>query len=85
MTMVINLTAGDRVEMPTGGVATFVARTDHPLYAGFQLVIWRMPAEAGIDWSHDALSPVQYVGEVIPATPEDREQALRSALLGGGQ
>lgn len=84
MTTVINLTPGDAVPMPLGGEATFIAQTAHPIWPYLQLVVWRMPeGHAGGDWSHDALSPVQDVGEALPATTVQRQDRLRIALLGG--
>lgn len=56
---------------------TFVARTDHPLYEGLQLVIWRR--DSG-EWSHDALRADQFVGEVHASSPEERRTELRKVL-----
>lgn len=84
MTTVAGLLPGDTIEMPMGGSATFVARTDHPLWPGLQLVVWRMPSGSPVgDWSHDALDARQDVGIPIAATPDEREARLRDALLGG--
>lgn len=44
------------------GLALFVARTDHPVYNGLDLVVWRMGDGR---WSHDALDPRQDIGTVI--------------------
>lgn len=79
MTTVAGMTPGDRVSIPGGeGAATFVQRAPHPLYPHLCLVVWRMPDGS---WSHDALAAAQDVGEVLPATPDGRRQALRQALL----
>jgi hypothetical protein len=58
--------------------AIFVARCDHPLYAGLQLVIWRLPGEDR--WSHDALLLHQEVGQVHDTTPAVRLVNLQRAL-----
>ncbi len=44
------------------GLALFIARADHPVYRGLQLVIWRMGTGR---WSHDALDPRQDVGTIV--------------------
>lgn len=77
---VCDLLPGDLVfqkGMP-GLDAIFVARIDHPLYPGLQLVVWWL---ANGTWSHDALADVQDVGSVTLATPEERTVNLRRALL----
>lgn len=83
MATVSNLIPGDLVTMADQS-ATFVARTQHPIWNHLQLVVWRMPAGHPVgDWSHDALDARQDVGEVAPATHEQRVNRLRAALLGG--
>jgi hypothetical protein len=82
---VVDLIPGDLVEVH-GARATFVARTAHPLYAGLDLVVWRLHAggwqpEEG--WSHDALSSQQDVGTVLPSTDTERTTRLRAALHAG--
>ena len=80
MTTVRELVPGDVVNGPLGIIsATFVASTDHPLYEGLQLVIWRMSDGS---WSHDALRGDQEVGEPVSTDPDTRTAALRRALLG---
>lgn len=80
MTTVRELIPGDVVSGPLGVLqATYVGRTDHPIYPGLQLVIWRM-SDGG--WSHDALLADQEVGATEPTDAEGREAALRRALLG---
>ncbi len=87
MTTVAELVPGDIVTAAMPGLhqATFVAKPVHPLFPGMRLVVWWVhddgPGEREGWWSHDALDPRQYVGEVVPATPEDRIKALRRALL----
>lgn len=79
MGTVADLIPGDVVRGIGGISATFIAATDHPIYAGLKLVLWRM---SDGDGSHDALRPDQYVGEVEPADANGRVQALRTALQG---
>ena len=82
MSRVDELTPGDLVTNPTiNKAAIFVARTTHPIWPDFQLVIWRMDDGS---WSHDALLARQEIlGDVSPATAADREARLRGALLDG--
>jgi len=77
---VLDLQPGDEVSLP-GDSAVFIARTDHPLYIGLDLVIWRL---ADGSWSHDALNSRQVVGEVTPSTDVGRIDRLRTALLSTG-
>ena len=79
MATVEELTPGDRVALD-GISAVFVAQTDHPLYAGMRLVIWKLDRDA--TWSHDALSAFQSIGDIVPG--EDRQANLRAALHGKG-
>jgi hypothetical protein len=75
-----DLVPGDvvwREEMP-GVEATFVARTDHPIWPRLQLVVWKINDGS---WSHDALSIDQEVGSVTLTAPEERLASLRRALL----
>lgn len=89
MTTVMSLIPGMQFDVPTlpgtpGGLSTYVAQTQHPIYTGLRLVIWRMPEGHMVgDWSHDALDPRQDVGEPIPSDAATREQVLRDALIGG--
>ncbi len=78
MTYVHELRPGDLVDL-TLRSATFVAQTAHPLYPGLQLVVWRLDDGS---WSHDALSPQQYVGEARATTLAEAHERLRAALLG---
>lgn len=64
---IIDLTPGMRICDPRGGSHTFMAQCLHPLYRGMQLVIWRL---ADGTWSHDALSPIQEIGEVDNKYPD---------------
>jgi hypothetical protein len=77
MATVIQLVPGEKVADPMGAEHTFVAQTPHPLYPSLQLVIWRM---ADGSWSHDALSPAQDVGQVLPSDPSLRVANLRKAF-----
>jgi hypothetical protein len=85
LSRVCDLIPGQRVT-GFGQSAIFVARTDHPLYPGLQLVIWRMEGggwpdtEAG--WSLDPLDARQEVGEAQASTAEERTANLRAAILG---
>lgn len=79
MSTVAELIPGDVIDGPLGILsATFVSAAPHPLYASLQLVTWRM---SDGEWMHDALHADQHVGEARAATPADREEALRQALL----
>jgi hypothetical protein len=85
MAQVNDLIPGDVVTLPgaDGPVsAIFVADTDHPLYRGLRLVVWRMLDDGQpASWSHDALGLAQHVGEVTPVLlPSERMQRLREAL-----
>jgi len=73
-----DLEPGDIVSLP-GSPATgvFVARAKHPLWPALDLVVWRLSDGT---WSHDALDPLQDVGQAQPSTPERRQQVLRDAL-----
>lgn len=78
---VIELIPGMKILDPTQyDIAhTFVAQCPHPLYTKLQLVIWRMQNGT---WSHDALSPIQDVGECMPFTPTELKENLRAAFHG---
>lgn len=80
MTTVAALTSGDEVALAGGHSAVFVAQTQHPLWPHLRLVVWRLPDGT---WSHDALSALQDVGDVSPATQQARVARLRSALIPG--
>jgi len=60
--------------------AVFIVTCRHPLWPTLQLVIWRLDND---EWSHDALSILQEVGEIISSTKSEREARLRAALVGG--
>lgn len=81
MTTVAELIPGDVVDNGLDS-ATFVARTQHPLWPSLQLVVWRM---ADGSWSHDALHTSQDVGQARSADVFARQAALRWALLGGAR
>lgn len=82
---VIDLQPGDRVtdESHTES-ATFLTQSRHPLYPTLQLVVWWLHSDAR--WSFDALSPVQYVGELDTPygtfTHDQRQENLRTILHG---
>lgn len=83
MTTVAELIPGDLVTDDLGSFsATFVARTQHPIWPHLQLVVWRLEDTA---WSHDALSSRQHVGVVSVSTDAERQARLRTALLGGAR
>ena len=82
MSTVRDLKPGDVVDGPGGlFTATFIAATEHPIYAGMRLVTWRMP-DGSV--SLDALSPFQHVGDAREVDASTREAALRRALIPGG-
>lgn len=63
-----------------GRNALYISQTNHPIFPGFRLVIWKLDNGS---WSHDALDSQQVVGErVQEASAEVRQQRLRAALLG---
>ena len=80
MTTVSELVSGDLVRNG-GASAVYVEQAPHPLYPGLRLVIWRLVGGLG-DWSHDALSPQQDIGEVVSADHAERQRRLQGALLG---
>lgn len=63
---VLDLVPGMQFEDVTRerGLNTFIARTPHPHYRGLDLVIWRL---CDGELSLDALSPLQELGECVPA------------------
>lgn len=65
-------------ELPGEPRACFIAQTDHPVFPGLRLVIWRM---TGGRWSHDALHAEQsiYMGTLVERGGRDR---ARDALFG---
>lgn len=78
MARVSDLTPGDEV-MLLGRSAVFVAQTEHPIWPGLRLVVWKLDDGS---WSHDALDARQEVGDTRPSTADDRMTKLRYALLG---
>ncbi len=78
---VYSLLPGDVVSMG-GRQAVFVTHTGHPIWPKLRLVTWRLDDGS---WSHDALAIHQEVGEAVRSTPEQRESALRWALLNAGK
>lgn len=79
MTTVADLVPGDVVDLGDDS-ATFIARTQHPIWPSMQLVVWRL---ADGTWSHDALRMQQDVGQARPADVFSRQAELRRTLLGG--
>lgn len=75
---VIDLQPGDLV---TNGdmTAVFIARAKHPVWPVLTLVVWRLQ-DGTI--SLDALSAIQEVGEVAPATRVERYDRLVDAVRG---
>lgn len=63
--------------MPVNGM--HITNTDHPVYPGLRLVVWKLSNDA---WSFDALHPDQWVGDVEPSTPKERMDRARQALEG---
>lgn len=84
---VMDLRPGDKTRlMGPGGVqeAIFISTVSpHPLYPQLWMVIWRVIGGRIHDrWSHDALNPLQDVGEVVePRTRECLQARLRFAIL----
>jgi hypothetical protein len=80
---VAELIPGQRVTLTGlfgGRAATFVARTEHPIWPSLQLVIWWLHDGA---WSHDALHAQQDLGvDPEPSTADERLTNLRIAILG---
>lgn len=78
-----DLEPGDVVEAFPGARALYVTRTPHPLHPGLELVVWRL--DTG-EWSLDALSADQHVGELVdpPASPDARRDRLRAGIIGAG-
>lgn len=75
------LQAGDLVSSGLDR-AVFLARTEHPLNPRFQLVIWRLLSGDGAYdiFSFDMLVPEQEVGELYPATPDERIERFKRAI-----
>jgi hypothetical protein len=82
----MDLRPGDKTRLmgPDGTQeAIFISSVSpHPLHPQLWLVVWRMIGGRIQDrWSHDALSPMQDVGDVVePRTQECLEARLRYAL-----
>lgn len=79
---VMDLQPGDKVRIADQEGIFIASVSPHPLYPQLWMVIWRMIGGRIQDrWSHDALSPLQDVGEVVqPRTKECFEARLRFAL-----
>jgi len=76
---VIDLVGGDVVQMEMSErSAVFIGRSDHPMYPGLALVVWRLD-NGGV--SLDALSPLQVVGDVISG-PSGHLARLDKAVRG---
>ena len=70
---VISLTPGDVVDN-MGERYTFIARANHPIYIGLQLVIWRL-ADGSV--AFDALHPrQQVVGVKVDSGPDNFRRAV---------
>ena len=81
MATVADLLPGDLV-IREDMSAVFIVRTRHPIFPSLQLVIWKMPDYSDFEWSFDALSIRQEVGDVVEATGDERMKRLRRAMLG---
>lgn len=79
MARVYDLQPGDLVTVPGSDLSgTFIAQTPHPSYpGGLSLVIWKMSDGT---FSFDALLPNQEIGEIKPATGQERGMRLMMAL-----
>jgi hypothetical protein len=82
MTKLMQLHPGDQVVIEGFKECTFIGRIDpHPLYPHLWMAIWRDNKTA--EWYHDALNPMQDIGEV--QEPRDKaalEKNLRWSLFG---
>jgi hypothetical protein len=78
---VSELRSGDVVEQ-AGLQATFVVRTQHPIWPALCLVVWKLWDGT---WSFDALSDAQEVGRLLPSDHEIRQERLQNVLLGRAQ
>lgn len=78
MIRVRDLQPGD-VVVHASSSATFVAQAEHPIWPSLRLVIWRLRDGS---WSHDALSPEQEVGEVLPVTTYERQTSCTAGVAG---
>lgn len=81
MVQVRSLLPGDMVtNIANNTESIFIgAQSPHPIYPRLWLVTWWLGKD---QWSHDALSPMQEVGDLVQ--PRDRttlNQRLRMALL----
>lgn len=81
---VMDLHPGDKVRIADQEGILISTVSPHPLYPHLWLVIWRMiGGRIQERWSHDALNPLQDVGQVVePRTKECLEARLRFALHG---
>ena len=81
---VMDLYPGDKVRLGNQEGIFIASVSPHPLYPNLWMVIWRMVGGSlHHRWSHDALNPLQDVGEIVePRTAECREARLRFALHG---
>jgi hypothetical protein len=82
MTKLMSLSPGDQVAIAGFKECTFVGHIDpHPLYPHLWMAIWR-DNKTG-EWYHDALSPMQNIGEV--QQPRDNATLIKNlkwTLLG---
>jgi hypothetical protein len=79
--IVAELRPGDVVEQAgqEGLPATFIIRTEHPIWPKLSLVVWKLWDGS---WSFDALSDAQEVGQLSPSDHGTRQERLRNALYG---
>lgn len=75
---VIDLQPGDLVTLGDRS-AVFIVQAEHPLWPVLQLVVWRLDDGTA---SFDALSSIQEVGDVAPATRAERYDRLVEAVRG---
>lgn len=78
-----DLVPGDIVRLPMDDLsAVFLTQCPHPIWDNVQLVIWRMgnPSVGRGNWSHDALSLDQVVGNTDSTSELRRHKALLWAL-----
>lgn len=78
MSRVRDLQPGDEVHLPGADITgIFITRDRHAGYPGLELVIWKLSDGT---FSYDALLAYQDIGEIQPATSEERQRALMHAL-----
>lgn len=82
---VCDLTPGTRVTN-SGNTWVFIGQMPHPLFAGFQLVIWWKDGPELDLYSFDALRSRQALpGDIEPSTDKTLRKNLMRALIPGAR